>query len=278
MRDGRATMRPAWAGEAASGPRQRITMGVQGKRALITGASRGVGAVTALKLAELGVHVAVNYARSRQEGEAVAAKARALGVTGIAIGADISRGSEAARLVDEAARALGGLDILVNNAAITRFIDLTDLAGVTDEAWDDIFGTNVRGLFNVTRAAAPHLKASGDGVVVNLGSLAGLSDAGSSIPYCASKAAVHSLTRTLSRALAPEVRVNCVAPGFINTEWHLRNPKQGAYQTRLDQAKAETLLKKVCEPEDIADAILSFIVYNRFATGQVLMVAGGRRV
>jgi 3-oxoacyl-[acyl-carrier protein] reductase len=114
---------------------------------------------------------------------------------------------------------LGGLDILVNNAAITHFIDFSALEDVTDEVWESIVGTNVYGAFYMTRAAAPHLQKDGDAVVVNVGSLSGIGDTGSSIPYCASKAAIHNLTKTFARALSPSVRVNCVAPGGINTEW-----------------------------------------------------------
>ena len=199
-------------------------MTLSGKRALVTGGSRGVGAATVEMLAERGASVAVNYVRSKDRADEVVAQAQSHGVTAVPIAADVSAPADARSLVADAVAALGGLDILINNAATTRFTDIDDLEGVADDAWQVIFGTNVQGLFNVTRAAAPHLRAGGDGIVVNVGSVAGIGDSGSSIPYCASKAAVHSLTRTLARALAPEVRVNCVAPGFINTEWHFDHP------------------------------------------------------
>ena len=223
-------------------------------------------------------HHGHSWPASRQRAEEVAASAREQGVKAVAIGADIGTDEAARGLVDEAVQALGGLDILINNAAITRFIPIDDLEGVDDEAWDAIFQTNVLGLFYVSRAAAPHLKASGDGVIVNIGSVAGIGDQGSSIPYCASKAAVHSLTRTLARALAPEVRVNCVAPGFIDTEWHAAalNPEQ--LEARRRSTREGTLLKKVCQPEDVADAIVAFVVHNHLATGQVLQLHGGRAV
>ncbi len=253
-------------------------MNLQGKRALVTGGSRGVGAATVKMLAERGVSVAVNYVTSADRAEEVVTDARAQGVTAESFGADLSSPDAARGLVASAADALGGLDILINNAATTRFVAIDDLNGVEDEAWDAIFATNVRGLFNVTRAAAPHLRAGGDGVVVNVGSVAGISDSGSSIPYCASKAAVHSLTRTLAKALAPEVRVNCVAPGFINTEWHSGHPDPSYGPTNREKARTGTYLQRTCEPEDVADAIVAFVAHNRLATGQVLMLHGGKPV
>ncbi len=253
-------------------------MALHGKRALVTGGSRGVGAATVLKLAELGASVALNYNESGERADAVAATAREKGAKVVPVAGNVGVEADARRIVEEAVDALGGLDILVNNAATTHFIDFENLDGVTDQVWSEIFAVNVRGLFNVTRAASPQLKQSGEGVVVNVGSVAGVGDAGSSIPYAASKAAVHSLTRTLARVLAPEVRVNCVAPGFINTEWHAWRLTPAQHQARLRDAREETLLGMFCEPEDVADSIVSLIAHNRLATGQVLLVHGGRRL
>ena len=178
-------------------------MTLSGKRALVTGGSRGVGAATVKMLAERGASVAVNYVRSKDRADEVVAQAHSHGVTAVPIAADVSSPDDARSLVADAVAALGGLDILINNAATTRFTDIDDLDGVADEAWQVIFATNVQGLFDVTRAAAPHLRAGGDGIVVNVGSVAGIGDSGSSIPYCASKAAVHSLTRTLAPGAGP---------------------------------------------------------------------------
>ena len=254
-------------------------MTLSGKRALVTGGSRGVGAATVKMLAERGASVAVNYVRSSDRADEVVAQAQSHGVTAVPIAADVSSPADARRLVADAVAALGGLDILINNAAVTRFTDIDDLDGVADEAWQVIFATNVQGLFNVTRAAAPHLHAGGEGIVVNVGSVAGIGDSGSSIPYCASKAAVHSLTRTLARALAPEVRVNCVAPGLHQHRMALRPSRPDAYaDTNRERARTGTYLQRICEPEDVADAIMGFVLHNRLATGQVLMVHGGKPV
>ena len=253
-------------------------MRLEGRRALVTGGSRGVGAATCLSLAELGASVIVNYLVAQDRAEGVAEKAVAMAVTAKAIQADVGKDEEARRLVDEAVEALGGLDILVNNAAITRFIDFPDLESVTDDDWASILGTNVYGTFYVTRAAAPHLAAADDAVVVNLGSLSGIGDMGSSIPYCASKASIHNLTKTLARALAPGVRVNCVAPGGINTEWADDVPGIEPREARMRKMGESVHLRRACEPEDVADAILSFVTGNQFVTGQILRVDGGRPV
>ncbi len=253
-------------------------MTLEGRRALVTGGSRGVGAATSLRLAELGASVAINYVKAQDRAEAVATKARESGGTAVTIQADVGTDSAARRLVEEAADALGGLDVLVNNAAITRFIKFENLEGVTDEDWDRMFATNVRGPFYVTRAAAPRLRNSGDAVIVNVGSLSGIGDMGSSIPYAASKAALHSLTKTFARTLAPEIRVNCVAPGGINTEWADDAPGIAPREERMQELADSLHLKRPCEPEDIADAIVGFVTGNRFVTGQILRVDGGRPV
>ncbi len=251
-------------------------MRLKGRRALVTGGSRGAGAAIVLGLAELGASVGVNYVRARDRAEQVASQAREHGVTAVPIQADVGIDADARRLVEETVDALGGLDILVNNAAITRFVNIPDLEGVTDDVWDDIFQTNVRGMFQVTRAAAPHLKESGDGVVVNIGSTAGFGNGGSSIPYCASKAVVHSMTKTLSRALAPTVRVNCVAPGWIDTEWHQQAVDQETHMARRGFVIKDALLGKVLQPEDVADAVIAFVAHNTMATSQILRLDGGR--
>lgn len=253
-------------------------MPLEGRRVLVTGGSRGVGAATSLRLAELGASVAINYVKAQDRAEAVATKARELGGTAVTIQADVGTNGAARRLVGETVDALGGLDALVNNAAITRFISFENLEDVSDDDWDVLFATNVRGPFYVTRAAAPRLRESDDAVVVNVGSLSGMGDTGSSIPYCASKAALHSLTKTFARTLAPEIRVNCVAPGGINTEWADDVPGNAPREERMKELADSLHLKRPCEPEDIADAIVSFVAGNRFVTGQILRVDGGRPV
>jgi NAD(P)-dependent dehydrogenase (short-subunit alcohol dehydrogenase family) len=176
--------------------------------------------------------------------------------------------------MQRAVDAYGALHILVNNAGTTRFIAHGDLEAVTDEAWDEIFDTNVRGTFYATRAAAPHMRAAGEGAIVNVASAAGVFAGGSSIPYGASKAAVINMTRYLGRALAPEIRVNAVAPGYVDTPWLTRGLGDG-YDDFVRRQARRNPMGGIATPEMVADSILSLIRHNDFVTGQTLILDGG---
>ncbi len=252
-------------------------MNITGKVAVITGASRGVGRATALALARGGCSVAVNFSRSRDEAEQTAAAVRQLGVKAICIPADVANDAACRAMMDMAARELGRLDILVNNAGTTEFIPHANLEDVTDAHWDRILGVNLKGPFQCVRAARKHLEASGHGVVITVTSIAGIAGTGSSIPYCASKAALINMTISLARALGPNIRVNSVAPGFIAGEWLQKG--LGTDYEKVKQAREQTnVLGKVCAPEDIAAAILSLITGSDLITGQTLVCDGGTMV
>jgi 3-oxoacyl-[acyl-carrier protein] reductase len=246
-------------------------MNLTGKAALVTGGGVGAGRAIALALARAGCHVALNYSKSADQAAAAAGEAEKLGVRALAVKADVRNDTEVRAMVEQAVAAFGRLDVLVNNAGVTRIIDHANLEAVTDEAWSFIFDTNVRGTFYSSRAAVPALRADGGGVIVNISSIAGVYAMGSSIPYCASKAAINNMTVTMARALAPEIRVNAVAPGFIDTGWWDVVPDPAALKL---VAAASAPLKKVCEPEDVADAVLGLIASD-LVTGQVLVVDGG---
>jgi 3-oxoacyl-[acyl-carrier protein] reductase len=164
---------------------------------------------------------------------------------------------------------LGGLDVLVNNAGTTHFIPHTDLEAVTDAAWDEIFAVNLKGTFYCCRAALPLLQER-EGAVVNVTSVAGLQGHGSSIPYAASKAALHSLTKSLARAFAPRVRVNAVAPGPVLTRW------LAGHMDHVERSLEITPMKRAATPDDIADAVVFLAQGTTLMTGQVLVVDGGR--
>src|SRR5215471_3556237 len=191
-------------------------MELQGKAAIVTGSSTGVGRATALKLARKGCAVLINYSRSKDAAFEVCDQVKALGVQAIAVKADVADDAECGSMVQSALDAFGRLDVLVNNAGTTRFINHNDLDAVKLEDWELVMGVNLRGAFQVTRTAREALQAHGQGCVVNVSSIAGLRAIGSSIPYCASKAAMNNLTLALARVLAPKVRVNAVAPAFID--------------------------------------------------------------
>lgn len=249
-------------------------MDLQGRAAIVTGGGTGVGSATAKALAARGCAVAVNYSRSREGAEKTAAACEAQGVRSLAFRADVSRDDDCRALVAAATDAFGRLDVLVNNAGTTSFIPHADLESVTPGTWEQILAVNLVGPFQCARAAADALRADGGGAVVNVSSIAGLAGHGSSIPYCASKAGLNNLTVTLARVLAPEVRVNAVAPGFIDGEW-LREGLGRAFDTVKQGFEARAPLGKVCTPEDVARAILSLVEGSDLVTGHVMPVEGG---
>ena len=158
---------------------------------------------------------------------------------------------------------------------MTYFIPHDDLDAVTDEVWDDVLGANLRGLFNCSRAAAPHMRAAGEGAIVNVSSVAGDGGGGSCIPYAASKAAVNVITKSLARVLGPEIRINTIAPGFIEGRWLRGGLGEATYEAGRTRLTATAPLRGVATPQLCADAILALIERNTFVTGQTITVDGG---
>jgi 3-oxoacyl-[acyl-carrier protein] reductase len=249
-------------------------MELSGKGAIVTGAGTGVGRATALALAEAGCSVAVNYSRSKDAAEAVATEAASHGVKAIAVQADVANDDDCRRLVQTALDSFGRLDVLVNNAGTTSFIPHHDLDAVTTETWHTIMGVNLIGPFQMARAAASALKASGAGQIVNVSSVAGVYGTGSSIPYCASKAALNNLTVTLARVMGPEVQVNTVCPGFIDGSW-LQEGFGDAFEAIKQSVVDKSLLRAVCTPNDVKDAIFGFLLGSKLTTGEIVVVDGG---
>lgn len=249
-------------------------MQLEGKAAIVTGAGTGVGAATARALAARGCAVLANYSRSKDGAEETAAACRAQGVASEAFQADVSDDGACRAMVERAVGAFGRLDVLVNNAGTTSFIPHADLEKVQRSDWESIMAVNLIGPFQCARAAKPAMDAGDGGDVVTVSSVAGLVGTGSSIPYCASKAAVNNLTVTLARVLAPKIRVNAVAPGFIDGSW-LREGLGPAFETLKGHIESRAVLGKVCKPEDVSDAILSLVEGSDLVTGHVLPVEGG---
>jgi len=239
------------------------------KAALVTGGGTGIGKATCIELARRGVAVAVNYSRSRYEAEETVREIREEGGHAIAIQADVSQDHEVRLMMERMDEAFGRIDWLVNNAGATRYIPFSELESVTEDAWDQLFGVNVKGTFHCSRAAAPYMKINSQGAIVNLGSIAGSTGLGSSIPYAVSKAAVHGLTKSLAHTLAPDIRVNCVVPGAVETRWW------DGREEMMKKLAPNLLLKRLATPTDIARLICSALEQEAM-TGQIITVDSGQ--
>jgi 3-oxoacyl-[acyl-carrier protein] reductase len=242
--------------------------------ALITGASRGIGRATALALADHGYDLVINYAASEAAAQEVAAEARTRGAKATTVRADVADDPAVAGLARAARDEYGRLDALVNNAGVTVDVPPSDLDALAMSDWDRVFAVNVRGLFQVTRACVPLLRQAADPAIVNTASIAGLRPGPQPFPYAASKAAVVNLTRTLAGALGPHIRVNAVAPGWMEGEW--MQARLGENYDRLMERRARmTPLQRCVTPADVAGTIVSLVTSNRFVTGEVIVVDGG---
>ena len=249
-------------------------MQLEGKAAIVTGGGTGVGRATALQLARQGCSVLVNYSKSRDDAQRTAGEIEALGPKAVAVQADVADDAACRRMVETAMKAFGRVDVLISNAGTTRFVPAADLEAVTDEDWQRLYAVNVIGAFHCARAVREPMLASGGGVIVNVASVAGIAARGSSIPYAASKAALINLTVALARTLAPRIRVNAVAPGFITGRW-LEQGLGDAYETIKNSFEQSAPLEKVSQPEDVAAAIMSLVTGSPMITGQVLVCDGG---
>ncbi|MEH6636491.1 MAG: SDR family oxidoreductase [Halioglobus sp.] len=250
-------------------------MDVKNKVAIVTGSSSGVGAELAVKLAALGARVVVNYANTLAGAEQTVARITEAGGAAILCRADVSDEAQCVKLVDQAVTAFGQLDILVNNAGTTTYVEHKQLDKLTDEIWQSTLGTNLMGPFYMTRAAAPEIAKRGGGEIVMTSSIAGLTTNGSSMAYCASKAALNSMTRTLAKALGEQnIRVNAICPGLIDGRW-----AQEGWADDWEGVKAlvrdKSPLSKVSTPEDVADSIMSIITGTDVMTGQIITIDAG---
>lgn len=242
--------------------------------ALVTGAARGIGRSVAVECSRHGYDVVVNYSRSRDGAEITAAAATELGAATLLCQADVADESAVLAMIGEVRERFGRLDALVNNAGTTVSTPPSDLDGLSMADWDRVFAVNVRGAFQVTRAAVPMLNAAPAAAVVNVASIVGLRPGPQPFPYAASKAAVVNLTRTLAGALGPAIRVNAVAPGWMVGEW--MEQALGADYDRLMERRAKlTPLRRCVTPDDVAVTIVNLLTSNPFVTGEVVVIDGG---
>ncbi|MCE9524742.1 MAG: SDR family oxidoreductase [Planctomycetales bacterium] len=248
---------------------------LSGKAAIVTGGGTGVGKATALRLAQEGCHVLVNYSRSKEESEETAKEVRALGVKCLVYQADVADDGACRAMAAAAEKEFGRIDFLVNSAGTTKFIAADDLEAVTDDVWLRLYQVNVLGPFHCIRAVKEPMLRAGGGAIVNVSSVAARTANGSSIAYCCTKAALDNLTISMARTLAPKIRVNGVAPGLISSRWVAQNLGQAAWEKTLKTSEEKTPLGRVCSPDDVAAAIMSFITGSQLITGQTIVVDGG---
>lgn len=242
--------------------------------ALVTGAATGIGRSAAIALAKNGYDVVVNFSRSEDAAKVTAREAAAAGAHTLLYRADVSDDAGVRAMIAAAEKEFGRLDVLINNAGTTVDLEPKNFDDMTVEAWNRVFAVNVLGVFLVTRAVTPLLRISPNGCIVNTCSIAGLRPTAQPLPYAASKAAVANLTKTLANALGPQIRVNAVAPGWIEGDWMKRTLAEN-YQGLMARRAKYTPLKRCCTEEDVADSMLSLILHNRFVTGEIIIVDGG---
>jgi 3-oxoacyl-[acyl-carrier protein] reductase/pteridine reductase len=238
------------------------TRPLEGKTALVTGAAKRIGRAIALELAKAGANVGITYLNSAADAEVTVAEIREAGVRGFAVRADLTKPEEIGEAVAAVVGQFGALDLLVNNAG---FFESAEMESITVERWDHMFATNTRAPFLLAQAAHGALR-SAKGRIINIGSLGGIHPWATHAHYCTSKAAVHMLSQTMAKAWAPEISVNCVAPGMI---------VQGEVGEAYQQFAERTPMRRNGTAEDVAAAVLFFATAPHFITGQLLAVDGG---
>ena len=243
------------------------------KAALVTGGATGIGRAAVLALAGAGYDVAINYSSSEGAASETAKAAEKAGAKTLLIKCDVSDERAVREMLSSIKNTFKRLDVLINNAGTTAAWKPKDLESLSLEEWDKVFAVNVRGLFQVTRACVSLLKES-RGCVVNTASIVGLRPGPQPLPYAASKAAVVNLTKTLAWNLGPEIRVNAVAPGWMEGDWMKRMLKD-KYEDLMGKRAKATPLKRVVTAEDVAETMMSLIQGNRFVTGEIIVIDGG---
>jgi 3-oxoacyl-[acyl-carrier protein] reductase len=256
----------------------RGPMNVKDWVVIVTGAGTGVGAAAARMLAEAGARVTINYSRSAEAAEAVAEECRAMGAEVLVCQADVAEEADCRRLVEETMAKWGRVDGLMNNAGTTQLVTDDNLDSLTPDDFIRIYSVNVIGTYLMSRAVAPHMQAQGGGSIVNTSSIAGVMGIGSSIAYAASKGALNTMTLSLARILAPEIRVNAVAPGFITGRWWLEKLGQENYDKMVAGVEQSVPLQRAGTPEDMAEAALFLLAGNSNITGEILLSDSGHHL
>ena len=244
------------------------------KAALVTGGATGIGRSAALALARAGYDVAINYNRSESAAREVAAAAKKFGARTLLCRCDVANDVEVRSMLEAVEVEFGRLDVLINNAGTSTSVKPKDFEAMTGEEWDRIFVVNVRGLFQVTRAALPLLRKSPEPCIVNTASIVGLRPGAQPLAYAASKAAVVNLTKTLAYNLGPQIRVNAVAPGWMEGDW-MKRMLGDRYDELMARRARLTPLGRCVTADDVAETMMALVQGNRLVTGEVVVVDGG---
>ena len=247
----------------------------EGPVAIVTGAGSGIGAACVTALAAKGCRVVVNYQHSREGASDTVTQCQALGVEAVSVQGSVADDEDCGRILDETMNTFGRVDLLVNNAGVTRFADQKDLGALNAADFERIMSVNVAGSYQMTRAAVPYLEKSDRAAVVNVSSHSGMSGIGSSIAYAASKGALNTMTLSLARNLAPSIRVNAVCPGFVDTKWLSGKLSDEALSAFKEKVTAASPLQTIVTPADVAEAVCWLALQARSITGQLLVIDGG---
>ena len=250
-------------------------MDIEGAVFIITGSATGLGAAVARRLSSKGGKVVINYTKSEAEAKATVDACRSLGGEALLCRADVSDDADCRRMASETMERFGRIDGLVNNAAQSKIAAHADLEALTADDFNRIFGVNVVGPYQMVRAVAPHMKRQGKGAIVNISSGSAFSGSGSSIAYAASKGALNTMTLSLARALAPEIRVNAVCPGVMQTRWWREGLGEDRYQAFIDNYAENSPLKAAGDPEIVADPVVWLLEGAEHVTGETIMVDSG---
>ncbi|MGB9151372.1 MAG: glucose 1-dehydrogenase [Burkholderiales bacterium] len=242
---------------------------------IVTGSSSGVGAACALLLASKGSRVVINYSSSKAEAQSVAQQLTALGGEAIVVQGDVAIDADCRRMAKAALDKWGRIDGLINNAGKTKFVDHANLEALDAQDFIDIYSVNVIGAFQMVRACAEAMRKQGSGAVVNMSSIAGLMGNGSSVAYSASKGALNTMTKSLARALGPEIRVNAVCPGFIEGRWLKQGLGEERYENYRQQYIDTTPLHASAKPEDVAGVAVWLLEGAGLVTGETILVDSG---
>lgn len=244
------------------------------KKALVTGGATGIGKSAVLALARAGYDVAINYASSAQAAKDTQKEAQALGAQTLLLQCDVSDEKAVRAMLAEVEKSFGHLDALISNAGTTAKWKVKDLESLDMDEWDRTFAVNVKGLFQVIRASVPLLKKGTNPSIVNTASIVGLRPGPQPLPYAASKAAVVNMTKTLAWNLGPEIRVNAVAPGWMEGDW-MQRMLGDKYDDLMGKRARATPLKRCVTADDVAETMMNLIQSNRFVTGEIIVIDGG---